>query len=166
MLRYMYVCITPNYMVYNIFFRLIKCQCCYCKRSSSLFHISHLAVARPSIWTCCFNPIECSATQRFEQPRIHCLRKLFTTDVHVLPCLSETTSLVYKAALFQKNGENVPQRKKHSDKEQRVGSLQQPERPAHRAAMSHLFHGGPRQRGEHGQRLLGRAELFPPTAAV
>lgn len=94
----------------------------------------------------------------------------FTTDFHVLPCLSETTSLVYKVnnrrSSKKKNGENVPQREKHSDKEQRVGALQQPERPAHRSAMSHLFHGGPRQRGEHGQRLLGRAELFPPTAAV
>lgn len=83
---------------------------------------------------------------------------LFGTDFQVLLRISETTS--------SKNGENVPQREKHSDKEQRVRAVQQPERPAHRAALPHLFHGGPRQRGKHGQCVLGRPELFPPTAAI
>lgn len=61
---------------------------------------------------------------------------------------------------------HVSQRKEHPDQKQRLDAVQQPERAAHRAAAPHLLHGGPRQRGQHGQRLLGRPQLFPPSAAV
>lgn len=61
---------------------------------------------------------------------------------------------------------HVSQGEEHPDQEQRLVALQQPGRAAHRPAAPHLLHGGPRQRGEHGQRVLGRTQLLPPTAAV
>ncbi|XP_067463921.1 WD repeat-containing protein 54 isoform X2 [Thunnus thynnus] len=61
---------------------------------------------------------------------------------------------------------DVSQRKEHPDQKQRVCAVQQPQRAAHRPAASHLLHGGPCQCGQHGQRLLGRPQLLPPSAAV
>lgn len=61
---------------------------------------------------------------------------------------------------------HVSQRKEHSDQKQRVGAIQQPRSAAHRPASPHVFHGGARKRGQHGERLLGRPQLFPPRAAV
>ena len=61
---------------------------------------------------------------------------------------------------------DVSQRKKHPDQKQRVCAVQQPQRAAHRPAASHLLHGGPCQCGQHGQRVLGRPQLLPPSAAV
>lgn len=61
---------------------------------------------------------------------------------------------------------HVPQGEEHPDQKQRVGAVQQPRRAAHRPASSHLLHGGPRKRGQHGERLLGWTQLLPPAAAV
>lgn len=61
---------------------------------------------------------------------------------------------------------HVSQGEEHPAEEQRVRAVQQPERAAHRSEAPHPLHGGPRQRGQHGQRLLGRPELLPPSAAV
>lgn len=62
--------------------------------------------------------------------------------------------------------QHVPQRKEHPDQKQRFGAVQQPRRAAPRATAPHLLHGRARQRGQHGERLLGRPQLFPPRAAV
>lgn len=61
---------------------------------------------------------------------------------------------------------HVSQGEEHPDQKQRVGAVQQPQRAAHRPAASHLLHGCPRKRCQHGERLMGWTQLLPPAAAV
>lgn len=101
---------------------------------------------------------------------LHLLQRNNSNSIRVLKLYCLLSSEFLYVLLFSVNFtvtlRHVSQGKEHPHEKQRIGAVQQPERAAHRSETPHPLHSGPCKRCEHGQRYLGRFQLFSPSAAV